>query len=436
MMRKLVLGLCLSFAFSVCMAGQVIELNVGEIKILKVGKVERVAVGKGGMLSTSLLKNGQLILIAEQEGVTTLHIWYKNGRETDMTVQIDTANVKEIKRLGSIDARSMEVRQLLSDISGLQVRVIGERIILSGRIDKSYQAVLKTVQGVYTEIMDLTRKEALNLPNHKMVLMNIKITEFNRNYLETLGIRWDNPISGPAAAFSFDAINNDFFRVTPPTPSFSGLPIRESSPQGFFGIATEISSRINFAINSGNALILASPRLVARSGGEAQFLAGGEIPLPVTNSLGSSNVEFKEFGITLTIKPEIDQNDNIQANVSTEVSTIDPANAVQGIPGFRTRKTTADISVRPGETLVLSGLVDQQTSKSVDRLKFLGDLPVLGALFRSKEYRDNKSELVIFVSPTIHDASAPLNKAYLERNKSNLEEFRKAVKEPGLKILD
>ena len=354
---------------------------------------------------------------------------------------VEALDVTEPAVLAGIAAK--EVQALLQDVAGLKVRTVGDKVVLSGRVDMSNENAINTVKGAYPQIMDLTQKtdpkeyDALELPQNKMVYMNVKITEFNKNYIETLGINWDNPVSGPAAAIAFDPVNNDIFRITPATPSFGDLlPNSAGKPLGYFGIAMEISSRINFAVNSGNAVILAEPRLATRSGGEANFLAGGEIPLKVTNALGSSNVEFKEFGISMHIKPEVDKDNNIRANVSPEVSAVDNSVAIDGIPGFLTRKTSADVSMRSGETLVISGLINQQASKDISRLKYLSDIPILGELFKSKTFRDNKSELVIFVTPTVFDSESDLNKAELERRKNGVKQAVDAIHEKSLKILD
>lgn len=359
-----------------------------------------------------------------------MHIWFNNGSERDITVRIK-------KEYGSLEQKAGEIRTLLGGVPGLNVTIVGDRIVLSGSVPSNSDPAITAVKGVFKEILDLTAKDVLDLPVNKMVFMNVKITEFNRNFLENLGIQWDNPISGPAAGFAFDAIANDQFRITPPTPSFGDLlPRSATSPLGYFGIATEISSRINFAVNSGNAVILAEPRLATRSGGEASFLAGGEVPYQVTNSLGASNVEFKEFGIQLTLKPEVDTNNNIRATVSTEVSAIDNSVAVQGVPGFLTRRTSTDVSMKSGETLVISGLINQQASKDINRLKFLSDIPILGELFKSKSFRDQKSELVIFVTPTVFDAKSDLNQSILERRKDGLQETVEAIGEKMLEIVD
>jgi pilus assembly protein CpaC len=203
---------------------------------------------------------------------------------------------------------------------------------------------------------------------------------------------------------------------------------------GYFGIATEISSRINFAVDTGNAILLAEPRLATRSGGEAKFLAGGEFPIQISNINGTT-VEFKEFGIALEISPEVDANDNIRASVMTEVSAIDNSVAVDGIPGLLTRRTDTEISMKSGETLVISGLLNQQASKDISGVKFLMDIPILGHLFRSENFRDQKTELVIFVTPTVFDAESDINRDAMEYAEKGIESGIEAIGKDSLDIV-
>ena len=443
MIRKLLLGSFLILLTITASAEDSVELYVGEIKILKVGDIERIAVGNSQLLSTSMLNNGQLLLIAENEGDSNVHIWFKDGSEKDVFVHISNT-------LSSIEKTASEVRTLLAEVEGLNVRIVGERVVLSGLVDMGHTDAIETVKEAIPGLMDLTQKAALDdtAPDNKMVIMNIKITEFNKNYLENLGINWDTTIAGPAAALALDGAVNSTFRATPqPTPTFNsvlnatdgGAPVarlvnQAESVAGYFGIASEITSRINFAVDSGNALILAEPRLSTRSGGEANFLAGGEFPIQLSNINGTT-IEFKEFGVALSVKPEVDRKNNIRANVSTEISAIDRSVAVDDVPGLLTRKTSTDISMRSGETLVMSGLINQQTSKDISGVKFLQDIPILGALFRSKNFRDQKSELVIFVTPTVFNADSDINKEAIEYANKGIERTIEALDEERLDIV-
>jgi len=268
------------------------------------------------------------------------------------------------------------------------------------------------------------------------VMMSIKITEFNRNFTESLGIEWDTTIAGPATAVALNLKSNEVFRATElPNVSFTGLdPTFGDTPLGYFGIVSEITSRINFGVQSGNLVILAEPRLAVRSGGKAEFLAGGEFPIEISNINGTT-VEFKEFGILLSVEPEVDRNNNVRAKVSTEISTIDTSVTISDIPGLLSRKTTADVILRSGETLVMSGLISQEAGKDTSGIKWLKDIPILGKLFSSKSFRDNKTELVIFLTPEVFDASSEINIRAQQYAREGIERTIKALDEASLDII-
>lgn len=405
-------------------AGKQLTIFVGEVKVLDVGSIDRVAVGSGKLVSTTMLDNGQLLLLAEDAGETVMHVWFSNGNEDDYKIVVLP---KDSNRL------MHELSTLLDGIGDVRVKEVGERVYLTGTVLKTEEELLKTVISNYPGVIDLTRKSDPSVlfpkEHNKMVYMDVKITEFNTDRLRNLGIDWSDAVAGPSAAVTFDEPSNSLFRAATDAqlePSFAeDLPIATSGTLGFFGLASEITSRINLLASTGDAIILAEPKLSARSGGQAEFLAGGEIPIQTTGTLGSSNVEFKEFGIKLNIAPIVDDYNNILANVSTEVSAVDRSNAVGGIPAFITRKTATDVRMRDNQTLVMSGLIDRDAGKSIQKIPFLGDIPVLGQLFRSTNFNDNKTELVIFVTPTVFDAESEFNQQRVKRREEMIEIFRK-----------
>jgi len=207
------------------------NLRVGEMKIMTPGDIDRVAVGNANVISTSLLKNGQLLVFGEAPGVTTLHVWLKNGEEKQVEFTVDKSdysaavnssvlqqklmavrrlvnpiNGVEINAVGdrlvmtgqydgrftqqvaavkaaypelldmTLSTKLHEVRALVEDIEDITVKLVGDRIVLSGIVDDGYKDTLATIAGAYPEIMDLTVKEELRLPDEKMVLVNIRIT--------------------------------------------------------------------------------------------------------------------------------------------------------------------------------------------------------------------------------------------------------------------
>jgi len=134
---------------------------------------------------------------------------------------------------------------------------------------------------------------------------------------------------------------------------------------------------------------------------KASFLAGGEVPYPSIGANGQTVVQFKEYGIKLAVSPLIDPLGNVRTDIETEISQIDPAVSVQGTPGLLTRKAQTQVNVRSGETIVISGLLSAESSKDIDKLPGIGNLPIIGSLFRARNARNAVNELVIFVTPEI-----------------------------------
>jgi pilus assembly protein CpaC len=419
---QILLALILCAVCTQALAQERMALYVGEVKVIRVGSVDRVAVGNGDLLSTSILKNGQLIILAEAEGETKLHIWTTDQKERQIKVFISK---------GDAGRQVSEIQSLLRGLPGVTVRIVGGRPVIEGTVDSGGSSLLEAIGGVYKDMINLTNLAQVG--NQKMIYMNVQITEFNTNRLSELGINWLTNINGPSGGYASENTDNSnsisvLTNAESPLSVAQGGPITANQSLSYFGIATEITSKINLALNSGDALLLASPVLSARSGGEAEFLSGGEVPIPVSNGLGDTSVEFKEFGIILRIKPRADNAGNIVAEVETELSTVDDSLAVNNTPGFRTRKTSTDVSLRNGQTLILSKLVSNEVSKNTTGIIGLSKIPILGALFRSSNFRNAKSELVIFVTPQIIDSDSEVNRESIARAEELKNKFFGAIK--------
>lgn len=443
-------------------ARKTIQMYQGEVKVMQVGNVDRVAIGNPKVISNSLLHPGQLVMLANTVGITSMHLWLDDDSEMEFDVLVKEKksfdSYSEIRQLlhavpgvkarkigeltvlsGTIHADKQDVfdrivkqfpgvlnlvtkgnpfeelSTLLSAVPSLKVRKVGQNTVLSGQISDEYAAIVKQVASRFPNVINMTRAQAAIAG--KMVYMEVKIMEVTKNFSETVGINWSNlALAGPSLEFGWQRTRNNGSI----TNTEIGAGLKDSTQNdfhygtGYIGIATGITSTINLAEETGDAILLARPRLSARSGGKAEFLAGGEYPLPVTND-GQVTVEFKKYGIQLLIEPVVDEQGNILAHVETEVSTIDKANAVQNIPGIKSRSTKTDISMRNNQTLVIGGLLNDEVSKNFDKVKGLGDIPILGPLFRSKDFQNKRTELMIFVTPKVYDASSPLNLDALQK---------------------
>jgi pilus assembly protein CpaC len=190
-----------------------------------------------------------------------------------------------------------------------------------------------------------------------------------------------------------------------------------------------ILSALNLGLNAtlsalaqeGRTTILAEPQLSARNGSKASFLAGGQIPYAATTDEGT-NIAFKDYGVKLDIQPRVDSSGNVRATIETEVSNIDQSVSTPFGPALLTRKTSTEFNVRSGETIVLSGLIQRETASNIDKVPGLGDIPIIGALFRSKKFQNKETELVVFVTPTIINPSSPGIAGRVQRTNERLEE--------------
>ncbi|MES2771216.1 MAG: pilus assembly protein N-terminal domain-containing protein [Pseudomonadota bacterium] len=406
-----------------------LNLYVGEVKTLTLGRIARVAVGNGKILSATVVDN-ELLLLTEGVGETSLYLWLKNGQVKHYKVRIYANDVEET---------AIQAKAILKGIPGISVERFNDTVAIKGQTSKANLARIDAALRNLPKTLNLATEEDVTMK--KMIYMKVQIMEFKKSALESLGVQWGTTAQGPALALTGDVIRNKQFRFAPSSEQAtftvgegarSALSTANQGGKLYLGIATALSSTINLSVNNGDAWILAAPELSTRSGGEAKFLAGGQVPLPSVGSLGQSSVTFKDFGIKLTVRPVADDQGNISAAISTELSDIDPAITVQGIPGFLVRSTDTEVNVQSGQTIVMSGLLDQKASNDTSKFPFLGDLPVLGNLFKSSNFRNGRTDLVIFVTPVVIDPSSTLNQQHLEKAKKLREQFEGYLGKKGI----
>ncbi len=183
---------------------------------------------------------------------------------------------------------------------------------------------------------------------------------------------------------------------------------------------TQLMSELQALEQSGRGQVLASPNLLCRHGGQAEFLAGGEFPIKLLK-VRASEVVWKKHGVVLQFKPLVDPNRNIRIEMLTEVSLLDSSLSVEGVPALRTNRLQSQFDLREGKTIALSGLIMQQLSEKSDGLAELSRIPILGALFRSDEYRQRKSELIVFVTPTLIENEDPSDAVQMPEDWQNHE---------------
>ncbi|WP_299570152.1 pilus assembly protein N-terminal domain-containing protein [uncultured Shewanella sp.] len=401
-----------------------LKLYVGAVELYKAEDVERIVVGNGSVVSAKVVDNKGVILIGESAGETDLQLWQKSGKLIKMSITVTRDNTLKT---------TATVKKMLSAFPSLTVTENDGLIIVQGEADIAQQDQLEKILDAGPNVVSLVKYLKFAKVMAPMVRMQVKIVEFNKSTLNNIGIKWDTAMAGPAYGAAKAFSSNPIFSVASPgqfTDTIadavtSSIGVLDSRGWSYFGIVTGIGSQIQLLAEKGDARMLAEPNLTTRSGESASFLAGGEFPVQSISGLGAVDVEFKEYGIKLDIEPVVDGDLNIVSRVMAEVSSIDPSTSYEGVPGMLTRRTESVINVKNNETIVISGLVNSQMSKVVHKFPFLGDIPVLGELFKSRDFKDDKSELVIFVTPTVVYPGESSHDAQLARGLEMAEETNK-----------
>jgi pilus assembly protein CpaC len=383
-----------------------IEMFVGESRVFPAPGVARIAVGNGQIMTAAALDGKEVLIFANGVGTSSLFVWNEDGRYQRVKINIVPGDTTRIAR---------EVAAFLTGIPKTKASIVGDKVIVEGDgLSDADLAKIKLLGTRYPQIINFTD----NVGWEQMVMMDVKVVEFPKTELREIGLKWNatggaamgaiwSPASrgraGPYAINIQTGQNN-----TPPItdPSGSGGVVIPSSLNALSYLNLGLNAQLNLLEQEGRASILAEPQLSARNGAKASFLAGGEFPYSVATNNGVTII-FKEYGIKLEIEPKVDRTGTIRATIKAEISSLDPSVTTISGPALLTRKTDTEFNVASGDTIVLAGLLQRDNSTNIDKVPLLGDIPILGALFRSKRFQNKETELVVFVTPTVVDSRSP-----------------------------
>ena len=383
---------------------QDITFLVGESTIVKAPwPTVRVAVTDPAIVNIQVLTPDQVLLQGSKVGTTDLLMWGQNENEVvrwKVQVRLDT------------DSLQKKIDELFPD-SKIKITQSGESVILSGFLRNAAQSV---------QLHDLFDKNGItyvdmsSIAGVQQVLLQVRVAEVSRMALRALN---------PNTLYA----DNDFFGGIL-THSTSGTPLLSNTEINSEGFTTEFSPavtifggvpRANFetflqAIAENQYLrLLANPTLVALSGEKASFLAGGEFPIPVVQSGSGNNsisIDYREYGVRVTFQPVVLGDGTIRLSVAPEVSDLSSVGSVQiegfSIPALIVRKAETTLELKSGQTFAMAGLIKNKNEAVNARLPGLGDLPILGPLFRSIRYQKDETELVVLVTASLVE---PLNLA-------------------------
>ncbi len=380
----------------------------------------RVAVGDPEIAKVKAITRKQILVNALKPGGTNIIVWYpdETTRTFDVIVYIPGSLINQIKK---------ELKRLIPEAAKVKVSAGREGVILTGEVDsqETLQAVLTLVSGYSSAIVNL-----ISLRGSQQVQLEVKIAEVSRSNMKKLGLGF--------------LTNNDWgigvFSAGNAKGRHEGFGTRAQGTTGGIesnnsGLVSDLASSVAIGSPYGDAFqvvvhsikdnalailsllkgqgivhLLAKPTLITMSGQSANFLVGGEFPVPQEGEYGRTSIEYKEYGVMLSFTPTVVGKETITLDVSPEVSTPDYSLAIMSggvsVPGLKTRRGSTTLQLKDGQTFVMAGLIKEDLYSVNNKIPFLGDLPFLGTLFTSKEYRKNETELVIIV--TVHLVK-PLN---------------------------
>lgn len=349
--------------------------------------VTRTALGDGAIVSARVVDARQLLLTGLATGTTSLSVW-QDGRDAPQRYRIS------VRPPG---ARGLESEYTLAGGTDTPT--------LTGESESLARHAQARTRLGEQNVVDATRQTG-----PVQVQTDIRVVEVNRSKLQSAGFFFGkndgNTLIGVGTSGALGGVEavGDSFSEGFSFLTGAGFQTGNGGYTIVGGNADDSVLGVISALRSnGFAYTLAEPSLVTLSGQSASFLAGGEFPFPVSNNDGEVRIEFKEFGVRLQLTPTVLDNDSIMLKVAPEVSELDFTQGVQAsgvaVPALNVRRTDTTVQLGDGESLIISGLVSTSTMQTVDKFPGLGDLPIIGAFFRSTRFETQNKELVMIVTP-------------------------------------
>jgi pilus assembly protein CpaC len=375
-----------------------------------------VFVANDSIADVQVRSSTQLYVFGKGAGETTIYATSKGGRV------VYAANVRVGTNLSSVG----EMLHLAMPEASIQATPMNNLVLLTGTVanpDDVAEATRLTQAYVGDGTQVISR---LRSATPLQVMLKVRIAEINRSMLKKVGVNLLNRDSG-STLFGIGQGNPGSITTQPGTidpitgrlggsidPASGAFPgqsivkfnnIVGGTTLGLFGhiFGTDLLGTLDLMQSDGFVTTLAEPTLTALSGETASFLAGGEFPIPVSQAIGAVTIEYKSYGVGLAFTPIVLADGRISMRVRPEVSEISTSGSVTlngfVVPALTTRRAETTVELGSGQSFMLAGLLQNRNNNQISKAPFLGDLPILGALFRSTQYQRNETELVIIVTP-------------------------------------
>jgi pilus assembly protein CpaC len=375
-------------------------------------RIKRVSLADPDIAEALVVSPTQVLVNGKKPGGVSLLVWDETDQSQAFEVSVD------IDVLGL----SQKIHEVFPS-ENVHIDTSKDVVILSGKISSSTVAdkILEVVKGATSKVTSMMEVPP---PPTGEILLQVRFAEVDRTALTQLGFN----IFSTGVGKTIGAISTQQFGgTTSPSLPAGGVPAPKTftstpgptSPLNvlLFNPTINLGVTIQALQNKNLFQILAEPNLMTESGKEASFLAGGEFPYPTVQSVGTGGggnavtIQFKEFGIRLSFTPILAADGTIHLKVKPEVSTLDFSNGVIlngfSLPALSTRRVESEMSLADGQTFAIAGLVDNRVTELWSKIPGIGDVPVLGNLFKSKSLSKTKNELLVIVTPHIVRPLAP-----------------------------
>jgi pilus assembly protein CpaC len=378
-------------------AGQLIELS---------RPAKNVFIADPNIADLQVPSPRAVFIYGKKTGTTSFYALDEEGRQIMSAAIVVTYNVGDLQRLLQQEAPN----------AAINVESTPSGIVLSGVVPNAETADrVRVAASRY-----IGDKEALvnnmKVSGAQQVNLRVRVAEVDRQVTKELGFNWENLVT--AGSFTFGLTTGRQFLTDPiGSPLLGNTIIRAPAPNSVAAVPgalfgnlntrrASVSGLIDALADQGLVTILAEPNLTTVSGQPASFLAGGEFPIPVSQggaTAGAITIEFKQFGVSLDFVPTVLSNDHISIKVRPEVSQLSNQGAVNTngvtVPSLTVRRAQTTIELGSGDSFAIAGLIQNNSVQDLSKFPALGDVPVIGALFRSQSFQRNESELVIIVTP-------------------------------------
>jgi len=353
---------------------------------------------------TSVFLADPAIADVQVKSPTLVYVFGKKSGETSLFA-VDAedqllANFR-INVTHNLSALDAALRRYMPE-AAINVSTLGDAVVLTGNVKSPAQS--EDARSLAARLAggdaNVINRLAINGPNQ--VNLRVRIAEVQRSVVKQFGINWESLFRGGSFLFGL-ATGRDVISAAGTTILRDGT--SDTLSAGFRGGNWDLNAVIDALENQGLISVLAEPNLTTTNGETASFLAGGEFPVPVPQDANTITIEFKKFGVGLAFTPTILADGRINMRVRPEVSQLSNTGEVRisnfVVPGLTTRRAETTVELGSGQSFAIAGLIQNNQTHDVRKFPGLGDLPILGALFRSDGFRRNETELVIVVTPYV-----------------------------------